>query len=472
MDPDIKGKDSEVKMISISKISKGYIRVKLLGEGDFGKVYKCLSLQTKDMVALKIVQKDYGKRELDTLKALRELGHDKHNLVRLDKHHEERGMVYLEFELLDITILEYMEECHRPLPLSEIQAIAQQMLVALNALKSKSLVHADIEPSNIMFANHKLQPMKVKLIGFGVTIPVNTVAGEIYQIPHFRGPEVLLGLPLSEATDMWGLGSVLAYMYLDECLHTGQCKYQEVINIVQMHGQPADYMLTSGKHTEEYFCKDRDSSDSSWGLIDNCDCRECKYSRESSVDFETSIAGGRVPLCSLDEIVLSRQDTMEYGETLDFLSLLKQMLEVDPRKRITPSKALQHPFMTLKHFPSDSSSNPHTPPACLAKQECQSEQCNAKRNNVLVGKGADAFSTSMEIDAFSNEDPLPTACANEVRITSALLHEASSPASASRDPDGGNTCTDERASRRNTCYVEVKTRTKYLKKIRQFFSSK
>uniref|UniRef100_A0A8D2ZNU7 Protein kinase domain-containing protein n=1 Tax=Scophthalmus maximus TaxID=52904 RepID=A0A8D2ZNU7_SCOMX len=316
MDPDKMVEDSEVDIISVSNISKRYISVKLLGKGGFGKVYKCLSLETKELVALKAVQENYGKRELDTLKALRELDQDKNNLVRFYKHHEQRGMVYLEFELLDITIYEYMDKSGRPLLLSEIQVITQQMLVALNALKSISLVHADIKPNNIMLVNHKLQPMKVKLIDFGLTIPVNTVTRKNFQVLHFRAPEVMLGLPLNEATDMWCLGSVLAYMYLGQSLHTqGQCKYLTMKKIVEMHGQPAYYMLKNGKYTKEYFLKD--SYDSSW-------CYE----------------GSRIPSF----------DTMEYEETQVFSSLLKQMLEVDPEKRITPSEALQHPFMTLKHF--------------------------------------------------------------------------------------------------------------------------
>ncbi|KAF0033525.1 hypothetical protein F2P81_013591 [Scophthalmus maximus] len=459
--------DSEVDIISVSNISKRYISVKLLGKGGFGKVYKCLSLETKELVALKAVQENYGKRELDTLKALRELDQDKNNLVRFYKHHEQRGMVYLEFELLDITIYEYMDKSGRPLLLSEIQVITQQMLVALNALKSISLVHADIKPNNIMLVNHKLQPMKVKLIDFGLTIPVNTVTRKNFQVLHFRAPEVMLGLPLNEATDMWCLGSVLAYMYLGQSLHTqGQCKYLTMKKIVEMHGQPAYYMLKNGKYTKEYFLKD--SYDSSWWLINTCSSSGHEHSREKRAYFDLwsysfdsrtytrnlveSYEGSRIPsFGNLDEFVLSRQDTMEYEETQVFSSLLKQMLEVDPEKRITPSEALQHPFMTLKHFHSDSNSKPNMPSYYLTKQE---EECNVKGNNTLVSKGADTYSTSIKRDAFNKEEPLLTACPYEARITFTLLHGTSA----------------EGINRRNKSYVEVKTQRKYFKRIHQFFS--
>lgn len=51
---------------------------------------------------------------------------------------------------------------------AEIRPIAQQSLVALKALKSMGLVHADIKPNNLMFVNPGLYPFKVKPIDFGL----------------------------------------------------------------------------------------------------------------------------------------------------------------------------------------------------------------------------------------------------------------------------------------------------------------
>ena len=41
-------------------------------------------------------------------------------------------------------------------------------------------------------------------------------------------PEVILGLPLSEAIDMWGLGCVLLYLYLAYHPFAVNCRYQGV----------------------------------------------------------------------------------------------------------------------------------------------------------------------------------------------------------------------------------------------------
>ena len=41
----------------------------------------------------------------------------------------------------------------------------------------------------------------------------------------------------------------------------------------------------------------------------------------------------------------------------EFVRLLKQLLSIDPGKRITPDAALSHPFLTLTHLAEYSNSN-------------------------------------------------------------------------------------------------------------------
>lgn len=46
-----------------------------------------------------------------------------------------------------------------------------------------------------------------------------------------RAPEVALGLPFTEAIDVWGVGCVLAFLYLAENLFPVDCEYQMVKNV-------------------------------------------------------------------------------------------------------------------------------------------------------------------------------------------------------------------------------------------------
>lgn len=49
-----------------------------------------------------------------------------------------------------------------------------------------------------------------------------------YCSPKFRSPEILLGLPFTEAIDIWSLGSLMAQMLLGFILFPGTNKYDVV----------------------------------------------------------------------------------------------------------------------------------------------------------------------------------------------------------------------------------------------------
>uniref|UniRef100_A0A3B4TGM2 Protein kinase domain-containing protein n=1 Tax=Seriola dumerili TaxID=41447 RepID=A0A3B4TGM2_SERDU len=287
--------------------------------------------------------KQFGEIEVAIIKKLRKLDQDKNNLVRFAEHFEYKGHVCLAFEMLDINIYDFIRSRDfQPLHLSEIRVITQQMLVALNALKSVGLSHADVKPDNIMLVNHQ-QPFRVKLIGY-------------------RAPEVMLGFPLDEAVDMWSLGCVLAFMYLGQNLYPIRCAYQVMRAIVQMQGLPDDHLLKSGIYSSCFFSKDKDSSNPSWRL--------------------------NTELTSLNDA---------------FLSLLKRMLQVDPQKRITLSEALGHRFITMKHFPHDANPNPLMSAAFSTITKCQLEESSVKFKHSVTSSEVVSFKGE---SIFSSDDSL------------------------------------------------------------------
>uniref|UniRef100_A0A4W6EQ99 Protein kinase domain-containing protein n=1 Tax=Lates calcarifer TaxID=8187 RepID=A0A4W6EQ99_LATCA len=279
--------------------SGGYLIEKFLGQGSFGKVARCVKLSTKERMAVKIVKNDswFSEKEELMLKKLRNLDQDKNNLIRI---------------------------------------ITQQMHVALNALKSISLVHADIKPDNIMFINHQSQPFKLKLIDFGLAAPVSALCpGTEMQALGYRAPEVILGLPLNEAVDMWALGCVLAFVYL-------------------------------GQH-------------------------------------------------------LYPTDTTEIDDTRAFLSLLKQMLHVDPDRRITPSEALEHRFIKMTHLTSKDNPSPNSTPACSKMQE---ESTTGVKNYKTSSKAVNWNLVSITSSEYSADEE--TACGSSIPVM--LCQNPSGPA--------------------------------------------
>lgn len=50
-----------------------------------------------------------------------------------------------------------------------------------------------------------------------------------------RSPDVILGLPIPEAVDMWSLGGVLATMYLGSLPFPQRCQYYLVCNLIYLN---------------------------------------------------------------------------------------------------------------------------------------------------------------------------------------------------------------------------------------------
>lgn len=332
-----------------------YKREKSLGKGRFGKVIRCKTKPSKGKVALKIVEEQYhfsAKNELSVLEKLETLDRENINVIIFSHHFNHKQSICLAFELLDRDLLCFMRSrLNIPLNLSQIRVIAQQMLVALEALKRLHVVHADIKPNNIMMVNHKLYPFKVKLIDFGVACPVSEIHHtHLLQKIGFRAPECYLGLPKNESIDMWALACVLAFLYLGKYLHPVAYEYEAMKVITQMHGQLDDHQLNKGAYTKQYFTKDEDSPTAPWRLY-----TRLEYSKQIGTKTKEYL-GISAKFASIDDISKSRRGKVntKSKDNLGFLSLLKDMLQVDASKRITPSEALQHRFITMEHLPSGS----------------------------------------------------------------------------------------------------------------------
>uniref|UniRef100_A0A3Q1BU01 Protein kinase domain-containing protein n=1 Tax=Amphiprion ocellaris TaxID=80972 RepID=A0A3Q1BU01_AMPOC len=278
--------------------TNSYYVEKLLGEGGYGVVARCMNVDTEEVVALKMVReyidKEDAEREVKSLCKLKQLDADTHNVVKFIEHFEYKGRFCLIFELLDLNLVHYMESRDwRPLDVAEIRPIAQQMLVALEGLQNIGLVHADMKLDNIAFVDLSLsQFFKVKLIDFGCAIEVSELSeSNTIQMTGYRAPEVIMGLPLTEAVDMWSLGANLAHIFLGEPLYPDESEYEQLR--IMVHFQGINDMLHHSK---------------------------------------------------------KNMDPAEEADTKAFLSLLKQLLHMDPKKRITPSAALRHRFITMKHL--------------------------------------------------------------------------------------------------------------------------
>ncbi|XP_034036826.1 homeodomain-interacting protein kinase 2-like [Thalassophryne amazonica] len=312
-----------------------YLFGDMLGRGKFGLVFKCTDKKNGTPRAIKIQTIENGKREVRMMQLIQNL--DKHNVIKFYETFQDDPHVHIVLELLDESLDTFLKK-NRCLTLIQIRPILKQILVALKALNEVGIIHTDIKPSNIMLVNHENQPFRVKLIDFGVALLKSDVkAGIQVQPPCLRAPEVILGLKFTEAIDMWSLGLTSACLLLGHHLYRVRYDYDLLQGILYSCGTlPAD-MLNKGLYTKKFFKKHRDV----WRL-------------KTPSEYSGNIVGDKLknPFIKLEKIkqLYITENDSERQDLNEFLDLLDKMLQTDHRKRITPTEALQHNFLTMEHL--------------------------------------------------------------------------------------------------------------------------
>ncbi|XP_019129078.2 homeodomain-interacting protein kinase 3-like [Larimichthys crocea] len=333
-------------------LPNNYKLVSYLGGGGFGDVLKCIKKDTNETVAVKCSKAQYStsfNNELTLMRLLMWKKLDKSNIVRfIDSFTLMDKRPALVFEMLDVTLKDYFydQRNFKPLHLHEIRSIMQQLGTALHALKSIGVIHSDIKMDNIMLVNCEEQPLRVKLIDFGLAFSTYKVKqGAMHQTKHYRSPEIYLGLPFSEAIDMWSLGIVMANILVGDTLFPGCSEYNVMECMVDLLGLPPDHLLNAGRHSEIYFFKTvygqwrLKTHGEYWGILPYPgDYRA--YQFRSLDDVE------KLPLTNLR--------VADAEEKMQCIALLKAMLQIDASVRITPSQLLKHPFIRRSTHHHDS----------------------------------------------------------------------------------------------------------------------
>ncbi|XP_062256508.1 dual specificity tyrosine-phosphorylation-regulated kinase mbk-1-like [Platichthys flesus] len=292
--------------------------------------------------------------QVATLKKLKSLDLSKHNIVQWNQYFIDRGHSCLEFEHLDRSLLNFMEERKfRPLLVKEIRPIVQQVAQALKHLKAVGIIHTDLKMDNIMLVDQLRQPYRVKLIDFGLAHEVSAaVTGSYLQPRAYRSPEILLGNRFSVAIDMWSLGCTAAALYLGSVLYPGLGEYEMIKFIMETQGQLPDTMLDKGRKTRKYFRRAVNSTTSHWQLKTPDEYRratgkqpmENRSFKFSSLDHLVDVQ----PINSHN----SADRVAEISDVNMFVDMLKAMLQLNPNTRATPYELLEHKFISMHHIAS------------------------------------------------------------------------------------------------------------------------
>lgn len=148
-----------------------------------------------------------------------------------------------------VIVLEYAErgDLHRELQSrqksgdhfsdTEVWDIFMQVLMGLEHMHSKGIVHRDIKSLNLLLTSDGI----VKLGDFGVSrqMSENTLClNSFYGTPLYLSPELIAGKPYSETTDMWSLGVVLYELLVLTPPFDGQNLQEVVCAVARGHYAP------------------------------------------------------------------------------------------------------------------------------------------------------------------------------------------------------------------------------------------
>ncbi|WP_344533195.1 serine/threonine-protein kinase, partial [Streptomyces albiaxialis] len=191
-----------------------------LGEGGMGRVYLAQSPRGRT-VAVKLVRPDLAAHEEFRSRFEREVaaarrvgGEWTAPVLDADTGADEPWVAtgYIP----GISLHEAVAGREEALPERTLRILANRLALALGAVHEAGLVHRDVKPSNILVTIDG-----PRVIDFGIARALETVAGAhvtrtgaVVGSPGFMSPEQVRGERLTSASDVFSLGSVLAFAAL------------------------------------------------------------------------------------------------------------------------------------------------------------------------------------------------------------------------------------------------------------------
>jgi calcium-dependent protein kinase len=201
---------------------------KLLGIGTFSEVRKVESTVTNATRAVKVVNKMHLtnvediKRFFYEIEILRDLDHP--NVLKVFEYFQDKDRLYILTEYVKggelLTEMNRRKATKQQFFTEEEAAfMIKQVLITLNYLHNRKIVHRDIKPDNILIESmptdkHPDDPWQIKVVDFGTAMRFKkgSKLTQTFGTSYYVAPEVLDG-HYNEKCDIWSAGVVL-YMML------------------------------------------------------------------------------------------------------------------------------------------------------------------------------------------------------------------------------------------------------------------
>lgn len=287
-----------------------YQRKEKLGEGAFGGVFKVFNIETREYLALKLIlvpkESDHLRRILREILLLRYLKHEHLILLKDVFKIYLQDQIYIGFvtELMKMNMRSMMETYWHSITSRHIKFFMYQLLLGLDYLHFNGILHRDLKPDNILVNN--LNQLQIADFGWARVIPTNqNNFTKMFANIHYRAPEICIKSDqIGPPVDVWAVGCIFFEILEKRTLFRAKFSGDLIEEIVRTFGQPPYNELNFIKNPQKI----------QW--VRNIGAHPQK--RPSQL--------------------------LKYGLDEAGRDLLDQCLHFDPRKRITTTQALRHPY--------------------------------------------------------------------------------------------------------------------------------
>jgi tRNA A-37 threonylcarbamoyl transferase component Bud32 len=183
-----------------------------LGSGGMGAVYKARDGNLNRLVAIKLLRKEMN-ADAGFIAKLEEearitasINHP--NVVKVFSFGSDHGQYYIAMELVDKGSLDDLMQLQNRVAELQVMQVGLQIASGLQAAHERGLIHRDVKPGNILFADAHT----AKITDFGLALLTAKEAenrGEIWGTPYYIAPEKLNNEPEDFRSDIYSLGGTL-----------------------------------------------------------------------------------------------------------------------------------------------------------------------------------------------------------------------------------------------------------------------
>jgi serine/threonine protein kinase len=372
---------------STFEVDDKYDIIDAIGQGAYGIVVaakdKTATKKEKTHIAIKKIEKAFEhkiftKRTLRELKILRLLSHE--NIIGistllLPKSREEFEDIYVASPLME-TDLTTIIKSPQGLTDEHVQFFVYQILRGLKYVHSAGIVHRDLKPRNLLVNSN----CDLKICDFGLSRATHCAdepgkMTDYVATRWYRAPELLLEVrEYGPSVDVWSVGCILAELLRRKPFLPGSDTRNQLDLTFEVFGTPSE-------------------------------------------DFITAIPKPRLRkfLRSLPPKKPRNLEAFFPKANPLAIDLLKKLMIVDYRHRVTVEEALAHPYLKDLHFPDD---EPIRSPVSPMEFEFEKHQLSLQQLKDLVYEEIlmyhyDDFKKEYLTKVESGENPYKEVAGNE-----------------------------------------------------------